>query len=304
MLRTAVFPYRVDHEIVLQPLHERYARTLFALVDSNRHYLRRWQNWPDRIQDVKDMRALIRHSVNKAVYQEGIDTMICYRGRPVGKIGLVHIDWGRRQAEIGYWLIEAIQGRGVMTRSCHALVDYALNQLGLHQVDIRCAVGNARSQAIPQRLGFRCEGLLPIKVWLHGIMENEVLYTMTQDLWRKQMIYHITTRAEWDAAQRTGVYRAASLDTQGFIHLSGKEQVVRVANVVFRDQSGLMLLCVDPTKLTAELKYEPPDPNIPAHHYDGELFPHLYGVIPLDAVVQAVDFVPNHSGLFEMPVVG
>jgi uncharacterized protein (DUF952 family) len=104
------------------------------------------------------------------------------------------------------------------------------------------------------------------------------------------LIYHITSRTAWEHAQQAGAYRAESLTAQGFIHCSTLEQVPRVAQAVFRGQQGLVLLCIDIDKLTAELRYEPPDPNIPAQHYSGELFPHLYGTLNIDAVVRVDDF--------------
>ncbi len=113
------------------------------------------------------------------------------------------------------------------------------------------------------------------------------------------MIYHITSRDAWAAAQSEGKYHAESLASQGFIHFSQARQVARVANAVYVGQTDLVLLHVDPVKLTAEIRIEPPDPTIPAHHYDGELFPHLYGALNLDAVVFVEDFVANEEGVFD-----
>jgi ribosomal-protein-serine acetyltransferase len=61
---------------------------------------------------------------------------------------------------IGYWLGESFQGKGLMTGACRALLDYLFFELKLHRVEIRCAIGNARSCAVPKRLGFTKEGVL------------------------------------------------------------------------------------------------------------------------------------------------
>jgi uncharacterized protein (DUF952 family) len=116
------------------------------------------------------------------------------------------------------------------------------------------------------------------------------------------MIYHITTATEWAVAQLQGEYRAESLDTQGFIHLSQASQVVRVADAIYRGRTGLVLLQVDPGKLVAPLKYEPPDPNVAADHEDGEHFPHLYGALNLSAVVQVIPFEPDANSAFLLPI--
>lgn len=115
------------------------------------------------------------------------------------------------------------------------------------------------------------------------------------------MIYHITTQDAWKAAQDEGKYRAASLETQGFIHFSDREQIVRVANAVYAGQADLVLLCVDESKLHALMLREPPDPQVPAEHYSGELFPHVYGALNPEAVVAVIQFPPRSDGGFELP---
>lgn len=105
-------------------------------------------------------------------------------------------------------------------------------------------------------------------------------------------IVHITTAAEWAAAQRDGAYRAPSLDTDGFIHLSRADQVVRVADAAFRGREDLVLLAVDPERLSAPVRWEPAE--------DGETFPHVYGPIEVAAVVAVVAFPEGPSG-FSLP---
>ncbi len=108
-------------------------------------------------------------------------------------------------------------------------------------------------------------------------------------------IYHITPRTAWNAAQTAGTYRADTLETQGFTHLSKADQVLRVANVFYHGQDGLVILVVDTERITAELRWEPgtdkPD----------ELFPHIYGPLNLEAVTGVVDFPPNPDGTFSLP---
>lgn len=115
------------------------------------------------------------------------------------------------------------------------------------------------------------------------------------------LIYHITAEADWQAAQEQGYYTAPSLEIQGFIHLSTVNQVTKVANAVFTGQTGLILLEIDEAKLLATLKYEPPDTLVPAEHTQGELFPHLYGRLNLDAVVRTLNLPQQADGSFQLP---
>jgi uncharacterized protein (DUF952 family) len=117
------------------------------------------------------------------------------------------------------------------------------------------------------------------------------------------MIYHITTRDAMLEFRQTGEYRAESLATEGFIHFSGIHQVLDVAEKFYSTQHGLVLLVVDASRLTAELKYELPiHPVNPASALaTDQLFPHLYGPLNLDAVVAIHDFEPNPDGKFSLP---
>jgi uncharacterized protein (DUF952 family) len=108
-------------------------------------------------------------------------------------------------------------------------------------------------------------------------------------------ILHLTTRLAWSAAQANGQYSADSLAGQGFIHCSTVDQILRVANSFYAGQSGLVLLLLDPRLLKSELRWEP------GADLASELFPHVYGPINLDAVLQVFDFEPAANGKFTLP---
>jgi uncharacterized protein (DUF952 family)/protein associated with RNAse G/E len=111
-----------------------------------------------------------------------------------------------------------------------------------------------------------------------------------------ELILHITSREDWEAAQREGEYRADTLETEGFIHSSTPQQVLGVANSGerFRRMTTPVLLCIDAGKVVAKIRYE----NLEG----GEsLYPHIYGPLNLDAVVDVVDFPPDADGKFSLP---
>lgn len=116
------------------------------------------------------------------------------------------------------------------------------------------------------------------------------------------MIYHLTSPIEWTMAQQQGNYSAPSLDTEGFIHCSTKEQVLMVANNFYTHADKLVLLCIDEEKLDAELKWEAPA------HPDGsetdaddtQQFPHVYGIINLDAVESFFE-MPKQDEKYQLP---
>lgn len=108
-------------------------------------------------------------------------------------------------------------------------------------------------------------------------------------------ILHITTRREWEQALVKREYRAASLEPEGFIHCSTPLQIVSVAEAFFSDHRGLVLLCINPEKLTSPLFYEGPE------DYSYGYFPHVYGPINLEAVAAVLPFDPDPEGRFHLP---
>jgi uncharacterized protein (DUF952 family) len=111
-----------------------------------------------------------------------------------------------------------------------------------------------------------------------------------------ELIYHITSRASWSAAQKSEAYSADSLTSEGFIHCSKMDQILRVADNYFADQHGLVILVVDPSRLTSQVRWEAGTDKA------GELFPHIYGPLNLEAVVRVLDFEPATDGKFHLPV--
>ena len=115
------------------------------------------------------------------------------------------------------------------------------------------------------------------------------------------MIYHITSRTAWNEARQRGDYRTDTLETDGFIHCSTEEQVVSVAEKFYKGQSDLYLLVIEPSRLASDLKWEPPAGDPPPGVPEDDLFPHIYGPINLDAVVQVFDLQSNPDGKFNFP---
>ena len=104
-----------------------------------------------------------------------------------------------------------------------------------------------------------------------------------------EKICHICAVSDWEAAQAAGSYQATSLETEGFIHCSRPDQVISVANLYFHGTSGLLLLWIDPTRVTETIRWEP---------VEGDTYPHIYGVLNLDAVIKAVPLTPRSDGSF------
>jgi uncharacterized protein (DUF952 family) len=105
---------------------------------------------------------------------------------------------------------------------------------------------------------------------------------------------HLCGESEWAAAQRAGVHAPESLEAVGFVHLSSPEQVHLPANRLYAGRTDLMLLHIDGARLTSPVRWETGVPADP----DGMVFPHLYGPLPVDAVIRVTTYLPGSDGRY------
>ena len=179
-----MFSRRIDEELELRPVDERYAEELTALVRRDIAHLKPWMPWATERYSVEDAREFIRRQIRQYAEDQGFATLIFSGGRVAGSIGYNQIDWSNRKTDIGYWLGAEFLGRGLMTKSCRALVEHAFRELRLNRVEIYCAVENSRSRRIPARLGFVEEGVHRQAEWVHDHFKDLVSYSMLAREWK------------------------------------------------------------------------------------------------------------------------
>jgi uncharacterized protein (DUF952 family) len=110
----------------------------------------------------------------------------------------------------------------------------------------------------------------------------------------RDRLFHITAAAEFAAAQQSAEYRPAAFDREGFVHCSYADQVLTTANRIFRGRHGLVLLEVDRGQLPCDVVEE----NLEG---GAELYPHVYGPLPITAVCAVHPFDPLPDGSFSLP---
>ena len=108
------------------------------------------------------------------------------------------------------------------------------------------------------------------------------------------IIFHIAEREAWNQSKTNRSYRPEMFSGEGFIHCSTPAQVLQVANARFRGRLDLLLLSIDTERVDAEIRYE----NLEGGE---QLFPHIYGELPHDAVIRVAEFKPEADGSFELP---
>jgi ribosomal-protein-serine acetyltransferase len=180
-----MFSHRIDEDIELRLSGEQFADEATAVIRNNIPYLKEWLPWVKDDYSVEDTLEFVRRNLRQFAANEGFSAQIVYRGSFAGNIGFNRFDWVNRKTEIGYWIAPQYQGRGIITRACRAFIAYAFDVLKLNRVEIYCGVGNTKSRRIPERLGFREEGVFRQAEWLHDRFIDLVGYSMLADDWKE-----------------------------------------------------------------------------------------------------------------------
>jgi ribosomal-protein-serine acetyltransferase len=180
-----MFQRQIQEGVYVKLLEERHADEVFAVVDRERAYLREWLPWVDLTTEVEFTLNFIRTSLDQFASNDGFSAGIWSGSEFIGGIGTHKMDWLNRRVEIGYWIAQGFQGRGIVTDACRAVIDHAFNEWKLNRVEIHCAAGNEKSCAIPKRLGFQWEGMLREAQLLNGKYQDIHVYGMLARDWAK-----------------------------------------------------------------------------------------------------------------------
>ena len=176
----------VDAQTELRPIEREHTRDLFELLKGNREYLRRWHPWVDILQSAGDVeKGIIAWQMLQAE-QRGMFFGVWFQDRLCGMLNHQNLDWPNRWSALSFWLDQAHQGRGIITRCCRALITQAFETLELNRITIECATQNDRSRAIPKRLGFHLEGVIRGVEMLHGRPIDHAMYGILRSEWNQQ----------------------------------------------------------------------------------------------------------------------
>ena len=149
---------RVNSQIRLEIIKPSMAQQIFETIDRDRKYLRNWLPFIDSTRQVSDTENFIKSITNKSNSRDIIYS-IWYKEEFAGLVGFKDTDWINRKTEIGYWLAEKMQGKGVITSCVERLIKHAFQKLKLNRIQIKVAENNSKSASIPKRLNFVFEGI-------------------------------------------------------------------------------------------------------------------------------------------------
>lgn len=181
------FTIRVDDETLLRRPTVEDAGQLFALFDANREHLSRWDGpWLDTIKTVADQRAAIRDHLRPGAEDIDLFLLVIYRGMLVGTVSVRGLGSTDKLGHLGFGLSTTAQGRGIMTRSLRAVLDYAMRERGMKRMNIQAATGNLRSRAVAARLGFTFMGVDRRSLVVRGRYIDKAVYVMHRQDWLRR----------------------------------------------------------------------------------------------------------------------
>ncbi|MEM8486558.1 MAG: GNAT family N-acetyltransferase [Bacteroidota bacterium] len=174
----------LDQTTHLEPLDSSHVAATYKLITANREHLDRWLRWSSAIQTRADVSGFIEQFQTRLQQGNGFLCGIWSSGALAGAVVCWYIHPENSNAEIGYWLGEAFTGQGLATRASAKTIDYLFNEVGLHRIEMQCGVENTKSRAVPERLGFKLEGMRRASHWITNRFVDHAIYGMLSSEWK------------------------------------------------------------------------------------------------------------------------
>jgi ribosomal-protein-serine acetyltransferase len=180
-MNKAPFSLIVSDDVTIALRTEDEAEATFILIENNRAYLQEWLPWVPHVQSINDCLHFIRQNILDQEDGTDLTAGIYYKGRLVGIIGFHGLLEPNKNCSIGYWLDAGCQGHGIVTICAAALTRYAFDVHKMNRVEIMAGVNNSKSRAIPERIGFKFEGVMRGAQYLYGKYIDVAMYARLKD---------------------------------------------------------------------------------------------------------------------------
>ena len=158
-MNTENIQLKVNEDIVLRQVKISDAEAIFTAINTQRDYLGKWLPFVEHTQTLADSEIYVNTVLKELEYVENYVFVVLYKNNFAGLIGFKETDPMNKRTEIGYWLKEQFQKKGIINQSLIKLLEFAFEEMEMHRIQIRCGVGNISSKNIPKRLNFTLEGI-------------------------------------------------------------------------------------------------------------------------------------------------
>lgn len=168
---------QINSKLRLEAIKLNMAEVIFEAIDRDREYLKEWLPFIEETQQVAQTEEFIKTIVSQRGKKKDEVFTIWYNQEFAGLIGFKDTDWINHKTELGYWLTDKMQGKGIAVTCVKELVKVAFKKLGMNRIQIKVARRNEKSEAIPKRLGFQFEGTEREGEFHHGIYLDLQVYS-------------------------------------------------------------------------------------------------------------------------------
>lgn len=179
-----MFSCQIDKDLRLALPELRQAEEAVRVVQLNIEHLKPWMPWAVDEYSIDHARQWIKRTLDDFARDGRFSALILKNDAIIGTIGFHDLDTANRHAAVGYWIDKEYEGRGIVTKCCKVLIDYLFDTMKLNRVQINCNVENVRSRAIPERLGFKLEGILRQMELVDGRFGDWAVYGLLESEWR------------------------------------------------------------------------------------------------------------------------
>ncbi|MEU3722358.1 GNAT family protein [Streptomyces sp. NPDC031705] len=178
-----MFARELAEDAQLFPLEVWHAEEFLAHMDRGREFIGRFIGLPDRATDLESARHLLGSKAEEAARDGARLYGIRVDGTLVGGVLFRTFDAAAGNCEVGCWLEPAAAGRGLVTKACRILIDWAFQQRGMHRVEWHAASGNKSSIAVAERLGLTREGVMRQNHLHRGVRQDTEIWAVLAPEW-------------------------------------------------------------------------------------------------------------------------
>ncbi|MBD1575684.1 GNAT family N-acetyltransferase [Vibrio sp. S11_S32] len=176
-----MFTIEIDSELKLALIERSFAHKYFEIVSKEEKYLSQWLAWPSHAKSEDFFLRFVRKSLLDYAEGKAMTCGIIYQDELVGNISFNSINHNLKMAEIGYWLRESYQGKGIITRSVSKFINIAFSDLNLEKIQISAGENNIPSRKVCERLGMKLEGVISNCENLNGRIINHAVYGLSKE---------------------------------------------------------------------------------------------------------------------------
>ncbi|GAB7104633.1 GNAT family protein [Streptomyces phaeofaciens JCM 4814] len=173
-----------DDGAELRPLEPWNAEEFLAHLERGRAFINEFIPFASKAVDVTGSREVLQRYADMRAADTGSLHGIWQDGRLVGGVLFLNFDAEQANCEVGCWLEPAGTGRGLVTRAMRVLIDFAVEQRGMHRLEWVASAGNTNSLNVARRLGFTRDGVRREAYPYRGVRHDLEVWSVLAQEWR------------------------------------------------------------------------------------------------------------------------